>query len=742
MDTTPDDFDVEKLKLDYINELKQEILRRNKDIAFHNAQYNKISIPLLYDTIMDFLYNYVANLIRANNIIVEDDVNNNVILLETTIKEKYDYYRSGNQSYEKELIDELRLFGTWLEVLLRQMIEMGFLNFDKEYPTIYEYLEDIIKDPPESMFDNPEDREKITEFQITLKNLEAIMRDIERLQSEINDFEQRLIIYEKPDQLTAEQMKLMSEMNKEQDTSGEKTPNLFVFVCHGLNVMQFKNYYKTRIYAKNVEYMTSFGEMLFPKNLRDLGDILRDSSQENQYVDIDEHLNEYRTTYEENGEIYKTNEKIISNNEYAYLPPMLFTPSSAGAKYETYFNYAIGLYHYALDPATNNYKLVEIVANQKQLVEKMSGKYLTYSSVTSLIRNYIKKIKMGELKLYERYEYVERMIKEKSQAEIFDTSTIIFFTCRYYKNEELLQEEEVLKHFNSSIVLHHEPKKANMFDSFKDNENTISLFSIDLNNYDLQQAFNNWRGALLGVYHQGCGINILNFYNLYPTYQASGTVACLNMGTSMFRIADYIVKFNSQYNPLDGFGVCRMSIDKYLELLETVINFSVKNLYNVTAFLENSYIPDIAFFLRIYVDNFQSDGVSYNEIGHFISICLKNNYIYLIDPQNNIMESLEYNISFLSNNDLLTFLKNTFEKYYPNYKYCDFYIYKNKYSSLSFKSIESDYGGVLRPRPAELSFGGRLNKTKRKRTRNKVRKYKIRPQKLSKKNRGRIYKTK
>lgn len=117
-----------------------------------------------------------------------------------------------------------------------------------------------------------------------------------------------------------------------------------------------------------------------------------------------------------------------------------------------------------------------------------------------------------------------------------------------------------------------------------------------------------------------------------------------------------------------------MSIPKYILLLQTVINELVKYSSVYSSFTENGYFPDIVFIVRIYDENKRIGTDAYNEIGHFISICIKDNNIYFIDHQVSVADKIQYDISYAMNNnntiaEFLTYMFNL--PRYKGYHYCD-----------------------------------------------------------------------
>lgn len=706
-DMPSDDLEQQMRETDKINDYKKQIIQMNQRINELNLQTNDILIPLLYESLITFFFKEV---VEPKKPIKEPYITlySAITDLIGIIQPKYKEY-SANSLDAKTLLNDLMNLSLRLDYFFKLLVSENII--ETKHTELIIYLEDGFR----------KDANTYSRLVELIDEKQSFDAEIGRLRSEIYDLQQRVIVIDEPEQLTPQQMILQQSMIAKE--SRANTPHLFLLVCHGSSVSQFKTYFKTRAYFKNVEYMIPFGKDLYAlegieklyKNINYLPGAVAGGID--KYLDINR-----QSLTNKHGVEYWGNEIIVSDNEYAYLPPMLFSPithktNNKGIVINTdemikAFNSVMGLYHYAYNKDDGKYYPIHVIADYNRLVETMKGtggNSLPYSSITKLTRDYFKNVRLSKIAFDNPnvgidINAVGKDIMDNNDTTLFERSSIVFHTCRSYLNEDEVLPDEILKLFNSTIVIRQEPTPANIITELNPAD-AVSLLSIDIKNFDIFETMKHWQGALAGLYNQGCGLNVISFYNLINMETAVGAAACVNIGTSMFKIADYI----KNKLPISDIGVCRMPIAGYIKLIQTIINELVKYLSVYSSFAENSYFPDIVFFLRVYAENIQrgKEGV-YNEVGHFISICLKDNHIYFIDPQVSVAEKIKYEASYVATNAISTFLEGMFARdTYSSFKYCDFYLYKNPVSPLKYETLVGDYGGVIRPRPLELSFGGK-----------------------------------
>lgn len=689
-----------------------------------NMANNKILIPLLYNSLINYFFNThlkskyseisgnLTELLSATKELINIiQIKKNNLYGETEYADiKVEELKSENAYEIKYLISDLENLRNRLNYFFTLLKEDN--TVDKVYAEyeLTHYLEVFFR----------EQQNNNINFQYYLYLIEEKNKNdkaIENLRNRISVINQYASNEESSDQLSMQQMQQMQQMQGNRP----ETNHLFVLVSHGASVNQFKTYIKTRAYFKNIEYMIPFGDELFAEDLQELGTVLHSDDPIN---DINTYLDRNRREEEEDGVLYKTNEIITSDDEYAYLPPMIFNPITHGLEPERteLYNSLMGLYHYVKVQETGHYVSIYKVADYQGLVNASSNGQLTYSTITKLVRDYFRYIRSGPVELISQdsssigNEIVEKL-RAQEDSDIYKEASIIFHTCRNYYYEELSSKDDiyakkdVLKNFNATVVIRPNPKPVAILDSINSTDG-VSLLSIDIKNFNIEEAMMLWKGALVGLYNQGCGFNVLNFFNLLNTEEARDRSACLNIGTSIFDIADFI----KDYLPINEIGVCRMPIENYKLLLQTVINNLVSNLSICSSFMQNSYLPDIVFLVRVYTKDKRDNSQLYNEVGHFISICIKNHCIYYIDPQSSIEQHIMYDRSYAMNDNtvIYDFLSDAFPE---QYEFCDIYIYKNITSPLPYGYITEQYKGVLRQRTAPLTGGKRFTKTHKIRTR-------------------------
>jgi hypothetical protein len=246
--------------------------------------------------------------------------------------------------------------------------------------------------------------------------------------------------------------------------------------------------------------------------------------------------------------------------------------------------------------------------------------------------------------------------------------------------------------------------------------------------------------ALANIKTQGCGLNVLSYYDILDQTLAREETTCLTIkGTSIFRIIDYINDYNlldpSKYLD-DKYFVLRMEMKTGLELI--IIHF-------INQFKTQNY----AIIFKVYQENFFNN--EFSEVGHSVSIaCNQGNIIY-IDPQGEQNAILQGSPEAMVNQLYTYFSQKT------KFRYMDviftYYDNKEKFGTgiptFDKKSIMDEIDKKIfyfRPRPFNVTYGGNNKKKttgnkKKKRKINKTRKNKTRKNKTKnkRKNKKRQY---
>ena len=180
------------------------------------------------------------------------------------------------------------------------------------------------------------------------------------------------------------------------------------------------------------------------------------------------------------------------------------------------------------------------------------------------------------------------------------------------KREELLNEAKIFSEEELDIM-------------FDDNY-YLSPTTITYN-----KQLKNWT-TIAGIKYQGCGLNVLSFYDILEENYAREKTVCLNIqGTSIFRIVDYINDFlNKQNINWPGFVILR-----------TDINQGVKLILN---FMENWKQTQFAIIFKMYEDVYIPNKKEFSQLGHSVSFYKNSNgVIYFIDPQQEINQEINVN---------------------------------------------------------------------------------------------------
>jgi hypothetical protein len=192
-------------------------------------------------------------------------------------------------------------------------------------------------------------------------------------------------------------------------------------------------------------------------------------------------------------------------------------------------------------------------------------------------------------------------------------------------------------------------KKARVFtenevrSTSRDNELYLSPTIIEYDTKFNDNETINW-AALANVKYQGCGLNVLSFYNILEIPYAREKTVCLNIqGTSIFKIVDYINQFLEKYYNIfrPGFMILRMDIIRGVKM---ILDFMKETQQSGFAIIFKMY-------KKIYINDDKKD---LDQIGHSVSFYKsKNGVIQFIDPQQKVREVLTneqiYNTSLYGN---------------------------------------------------------------------------------------------
>jgi hypothetical protein len=280
-----------------------------------------------------------------------------------------------------------------------------------------------------------------------------------------------------------------------------------------------------------------------------------------------------------------------------YLPPLFFATNSTDTNT---MKRIIGLYYYT-NGKYNKIKNWDYFSTLSTI---------TYSRIFSLIEKmgYTGKIKLnlfccrsfGHMNYVKRVKPTDRLFYGVSPDESL-----------YQGSPELFR-----------------PKKTAIIKQPNINGDWLQVFAKRVD-FDIHSFFKTaWKGALLNIKYQGCGVNILDFYGIESKSKATSMVVCLPIkGMSIFTFIDIL---NEKLNETSiQYVVVRFKIDVLEQWLHN-IRFSV----------------NVAVFVKLYKKHIH-DGKE-SDVGHFVSFYFgferENGEIYLVDPQSSLIQKFNGNI--------------------------------------------------------------------------------------------------
>jgi hypothetical protein len=210
------------------------------------------------------------------------------------------------------------------------------------------------------------------------------------------------------------------------------------------------------------------------------------------------------------------------------------------------------------------------------------------------------------------------------------------------------------------------------------------------------KQFKPWEEALGTIKTQGCGLNVLSYYDIIPENRAREETMCLSLkGTSIFRIVDYIETYLKEDISYDGSAY---AIYRYpLQL----------GLTQIASFMSLYSPPDggYAIICKMYDTDYQKGSNVFSQLGHTISFAKKNDgKIYLIDPQGSIFEEI-------TGTDITT-LTAIIQRIYNNKAFIDIIYTVHEVASDLLPSIKAEElkPFALVPRLPDITYGGVANR--------------------------------
>jgi hypothetical protein len=352
----------------------------------------------------------------------------------------------------------------------------------------------------------------------------------------------------------------------------------------------------------------------------------------------------------------------MNGKKKIYLPPLLFNLNRVEVPS---VREKIGLWRYQIQKLDHDdCKIVymEQVHNYDYLLENYQYNNITYASIFDHVNKYCDKFRIPR-----------------------DTVLLGIFSCQS-SNSTYINKPATRDKISGFVPRIKERNIQIEFETAVNPNNNYLPLMIPYN-YVLKR----WE-PLGGITRQGCGLNVLAYYDLMPENEAIQETTCLYKGTSIFKIVQYIA---------DGLLKKNISINSVL-----VIRYKLffDGITIINYMLSMPEYTNYAIIFKIYKS-------SDNHAGHTISILkMKDSEYYLIDPQ--LMLSLPFKYVFNLNDIMKTKYS---DKHYIDIIYCNT---KNSgqtnFNILEMHSkfsIDTNYNIVTNYE--NLSYGGKKNKKSR-----------------------------
>ena len=406
----------------------------------------------------------------------------------------------------------------------------------------------------------------------------------------------------------------------------EEDLHIFLWVLHGETVSSINNLYPVKHKFKSVTMYTSQFHTLDSKLLGSFN------------------LNTYTPPYSVNPAPFETSPNLITGicpilpihtegdgTSIAYFPPMLFDIKLSDTQqpydidrtvpYSTVF----GLYHIIA--------VQRLEIGVKKWIVKYNNRLFDHSMLategwgTNNHKTYSKLFKMI-------YDYA------KDNGIPTTTSSLGIYACRdastTYASRYLDSSISQLLPKKSSINMNN--ANAIIIDIYKPKIGfTLTILKLK---YTASKLPKSWK-ALGGITYQGCGFNILAYYNLIKQREAREKIVCLPItGTTIFNLIHYI----SVFGPKEGkhyYVVYRFSLIPGLSrILESFVADRE----------EDGTLTDRFIIFKIYNDFYQPGTDKLSQVGHIVSIrsesTRESTSLYFVDPQSEINYKIQPGVVF------------------------------------------------------------------------------------------------
>ena len=461
--------------------------------------------------------------------------------------------------------------------------------------------------------------------------------------------------------------------------------NFYLWISHGTNVSGNHNYYPVETKFRALTFYSRPFETIDAEPLKNLEQFIRMDADNPGVCGLISGSCPHIPIINK-----QTNQKIV------YLPPLIFGVAANDHPEVKRFS---GLYRFSL--IKTNYENCKVV-NQEQIL------------------NFNQLLELGRI----TYSLIFQKVLDDCKKKNIDPDRVMLgiYSCQSKASQYIPQYNQgdinqfIPKIVDTSLL---SAPILNNINEFADNaSSSLSIINIkELKFWD----------ALAGIKRQGCGLNVLSYYDIIPQTEAREQTTCLSIkGTSIFRIIDYIndyyIKGSDDLTKIDEIK------DEFNNKYFVLRSYIQDGLQLIIQFMNQYKMSNYAIIFKIYQENTYKN--AFSEMGHTVSLAYINGMIKYIDPQGE--EPKDLNPQGLDNytlngnpeqqfQQLYSFFKN---KLQDKFKYIDIiFTYRNQESdfvpgrpTLNKKQIMNLINSnqfLFRSKPTNITYGGYRKKKSR-----------------------------
>lgn len=412
------------------------------------------------------------------------------------------------------------------------------------------------------------------------------------------------------DSVTTKRAKI--EINPE----GKNIIDYYLWVSHGANVSANQNYYPIHTDFLSISIFSEPHKVITNDYLNKILDINTASSDVCQLL---------KGVCPKIPVVDVTNQK----KKYVLLPPLFFEGHKPSGKEDrdATLNELIGLYYLRI--SQNMFTETEYFAYYDGIVPtsdvRNTHDFCKIAEKTKIISNN-DMLQTGDM----TYSIIFNLIAKdcKKKGLVMNDVPIGIYTCQEFDAGHLKDYKTQLYSAIPTVVEQVPPRRSSLF--------VESIADIPPNSYttfytipvkDLPDIT-----PITNIKHQGCGLTLLNYYNLASRADTREKIMCLPIdGTTVFSMIDLM----NEAIPMNlKFIVIRSPIAQGIQAIyDYMKSFTAKN-YTI--------------FFKVYAKDTHSlsDGKTIaNDRGHFVSFAMYDSVVYYVDPQAQIKQIIPENVN-------------------------------------------------------------------------------------------------